>query len=328
MNINLTLIVQMVVFIALIWFTMKFVWPMIIGADGRALAQDRRRTCCRREGQADLHQADERAEAIMREARERAAQIVDQASRANEMVEEAKSTASRPKAPAAAGTAKEQIDLESRAAREGLRREVAQIAVRARRDSSARDRCAQTHARHASTSSRRRPRTLCMAEQDHHRPALRQSGVRVGPGGRRSAAAGRRGCALAATVVARSAGARAAQATRSVTAARICAQFVDGRHRRARSSGHGQNFLRMLARETPPAAICRRSPRCSTNSCAPRPRTTIDVDGDLGRADRRRADRGARAGAESASSSARCDMHYRHGRRTDRRRRDSRRRSR
>ena len=30
MNINLTLFVQMLVFIALIWFTMKFVWPMIL----------------------------------------------------------------------------------------------------------------------------------------------------------------------------------------------------------------------------------------------------------------------------------------------------------
>jgi len=30
-NINLTLVVQMLVFIVLIWFTMKFVWPMILG---------------------------------------------------------------------------------------------------------------------------------------------------------------------------------------------------------------------------------------------------------------------------------------------------------
>jgi hypothetical protein len=28
-NINLTLVVQMVIFVILIWFTMKFVWPMI-----------------------------------------------------------------------------------------------------------------------------------------------------------------------------------------------------------------------------------------------------------------------------------------------------------
>src|SRR3569833_3273705 len=30
-NINLTLVVQMIVFVVLIWFTMKVVWPMILG---------------------------------------------------------------------------------------------------------------------------------------------------------------------------------------------------------------------------------------------------------------------------------------------------------
>jgi hypothetical protein len=42
-NINLTLIVQMLVFIVLIWFTMKFVWPMILGPMESALRQDRGR---------------------------------------------------------------------------------------------------------------------------------------------------------------------------------------------------------------------------------------------------------------------------------------------
>ncbi len=32
MSINLTLIVQMLVFALLIWFTMTFVWPIILGA--------------------------------------------------------------------------------------------------------------------------------------------------------------------------------------------------------------------------------------------------------------------------------------------------------
>jgi F-type H+-transporting ATPase subunit b len=31
-NFNLTLIVQMLVFAALIWFVMKFVWPILLGA--------------------------------------------------------------------------------------------------------------------------------------------------------------------------------------------------------------------------------------------------------------------------------------------------------
>ena len=44
MNINLTLIVQMIVFIVLIWFTMKFVWPMILGPMGeRARKKSSRR---------------------------------------------------------------------------------------------------------------------------------------------------------------------------------------------------------------------------------------------------------------------------------------------
>ena len=71
------------------------------------------------------------AEAIMREARERAAQIVDQAQhRANDMVEEAKGTATAEGARLLA-SAKEQIGLEAAHAREALRRDVAQIAVSA-----------------------------------------------------------------------------------------------------------------------------------------------------------------------------------------------------
>ena len=32
MNINATLIVQMIVFITVVWFSMKFIWPMIMQA--------------------------------------------------------------------------------------------------------------------------------------------------------------------------------------------------------------------------------------------------------------------------------------------------------
>ena len=44
MNINLTLIVQMLVFIVLVWFTMTFVWPLILGMmeeRSRKIAQGR-----------------------------------------------------------------------------------------------------------------------------------------------------------------------------------------------------------------------------------------------------------------------------------------------
>src|ERR1700744_4107310 len=94
MNINLTLVVQMIVFIVLIWFTMKFVWPMILGP-----MEDRARKIATglaagEKGQQELAQARDKADAIVREAREKATQIVEQAQRqANDSIEQAKGAA-------------------------------------------------------------------------------------------------------------------------------------------------------------------------------------------------------------------------------------------
>jgi F-type H+-transporting ATPase subunit b len=129
MNINLTLIVQMVVFIVLIWFTMKFVWPMILGPMEERSKRIAQGLAAADKGEQALAHAREQAEIIVREARERAAQIIDQAQhRASELVEEAKGAATtdaqRIKAAAA-----EQVVLEVTRAREALRQEVGHIAV-------------------------------------------------------------------------------------------------------------------------------------------------------------------------------------------------------
>jgi F-type H+-transporting ATPase subunit b len=130
-NINLTLIVQTVMFIVLIWFTMKVVWPMILGPMDERSRKIAAGLAAAEKGKAELASANERAEAIMREARERAGQIIDQAQhRANDMVEEAKGTATTEGARLLAA-AQEQIDLAAAQARESLRRDVAQIAVSA-----------------------------------------------------------------------------------------------------------------------------------------------------------------------------------------------------
>jgi F-type H+-transporting ATPase subunit b len=129
--INLTLIVQMLVFVALIWFTMKFVWPMILGPmeeRSRKIAQG---LAAGQEGEKALAQAREKADAIIREARERATQIIDQAQhRANDLVEQAKGAATS-EGQRLVAAAQQQIQLETTHAREALRREVAQIAVQA-----------------------------------------------------------------------------------------------------------------------------------------------------------------------------------------------------
>jgi len=131
MSINLTLIVQMLVFIVLVWFTMKIVWPMILGP-----MQDREKKialglAAADKGEQSLVHAKEQADGIIREARERASQIIDQAQhRANEMIEEAKGIATTD-ANRIKAQAEEQVVLEASQARESLRREVGQIAVAA-----------------------------------------------------------------------------------------------------------------------------------------------------------------------------------------------------
>jgi F-type H+-transporting ATPase subunit b len=144
-NINLTLIVQTVMFIVLIWFTMRVVWPMILGPMEKRSQKIAAGLAAAEKGKEDLASANERAEVIMREARERAAQIVDQAQhRANDMVEEAKSAATAEGARLLAA-AQEQIDLAAAHARESLRRDVAQIAVSAAAKILEREIDARTH---------------------------------------------------------------------------------------------------------------------------------------------------------------------------------------
>jgi len=130
-NINLTLIVQMIVFILLIWFTMKFVWPMILGPMNEREQRIAHGLAAAEQGEQALAEARGKADAIVREARERANQIIDHAQhRANELVEQAKGTASSEGARLVAA-AQQQIELDTTRARESLRREVAGIAVAA-----------------------------------------------------------------------------------------------------------------------------------------------------------------------------------------------------
>lgn len=129
MNINLTLVVQMVVFALLIWFTMSFVWPIILGAMEERSRKIAAGLAAAEKGQQDFAQAHAKAEVAIREARERANEIVDQANRrANEMIEAAKAQAVK-EGERLLASARTQIDLATTKAREELRREVARLTV-------------------------------------------------------------------------------------------------------------------------------------------------------------------------------------------------------
>ena len=129
MNINLTLVIQMVVFALLIWFTMKVIWPPILGLMEERSKKIALGLAAAEKGQQDFAQANERAEAAIREARDRANEIIDHAQRrANELVEQAKTQAVL-EGDRLAAAARTQIELATSKAREELRREVGRLVV-------------------------------------------------------------------------------------------------------------------------------------------------------------------------------------------------------
>jgi len=130
-NINLTLIVQMIVFATLIYITMRWIWPPLLQMMDERQRKIAQGLAAAEEGEKQLAAARDKADTIVREARERANQIIDHAQhRANELVEEAKGTASNESARIVAA-AQQRIELDTTRARESLRREVAGIAVTA-----------------------------------------------------------------------------------------------------------------------------------------------------------------------------------------------------
>jgi F-type H+-transporting ATPase subunit b len=128
-NINLTLIVQMLVFATLVFAVMKWVWPVILGAMDERERKIAQGLAAAEKGEEALVEARGKADEIVREARERANQIIDHAQhRANDLVEHAKGAANTEGARLIAA-AQQQIELDTTHARESLRREVAGIAV-------------------------------------------------------------------------------------------------------------------------------------------------------------------------------------------------------
>lgn len=130
MSITGTLIVQMIVFAILVWFTMKFVWPPIaVALDERAKKIAEGLSAADR-AKADLADAHKRVEQQLAAARDDAAKRLADAERlAQSMVEEAKGRASEEGAKIVAA-AKAEAQQESVKAREALRDEVAALAVK------------------------------------------------------------------------------------------------------------------------------------------------------------------------------------------------------
>lgn len=130
MNLNATLLAQIVVFAILWWFTMKFVWPPITKAlddrarkvaDGLAAAD---------KAKLELAGANKRVEEQLAQSRNETAKLLSDAEkRAQAIVDEAKRRAEEEGAKIVAA-AKAEADQQAIQAREALRDQVAVLAVK------------------------------------------------------------------------------------------------------------------------------------------------------------------------------------------------------
>lgn len=129
MDINLTLIVQMLVFAAFVLFTMKLVWPPLSKAleerqdkiaDGLSAAE---------RGRKELELAQHRVKDELKQAKAQSADIIDKANkRATQIIEEAKDAA-RKESQIQAKIAQEQIMQQANHAKETLRKQIAALAI-------------------------------------------------------------------------------------------------------------------------------------------------------------------------------------------------------
>ncbi len=130
MSITGTLIVQMIVFAILVWFTMKFVCPPITAALDERAKKIADGLSAADKAKADLAVANKRVEEQLSAARDDAAKRLADAERlAQSMVEEAKGRASEEAAKIIAA-AKAEAEQEIVKAREALRDQVAVLAVK------------------------------------------------------------------------------------------------------------------------------------------------------------------------------------------------------
>ena len=129
MNINATLFVQIAVFLALWWFTAKYVWPPIVKAlderskkiaDGLAAAD---------KAKSELAAAEKRVEAEIKQARASAAEVrASGEKQAAHLVEEARAEAARI-VTEARKAAEGEAALAAQRAKDQLREQVALLAV-------------------------------------------------------------------------------------------------------------------------------------------------------------------------------------------------------
>jgi len=129
MNFNATLIMQMIVFLTLVAFTMKFIWPPLTAAIEERRKKIADGLAASDEADKALEKAQQEASTIINDARSQATDIREQAEkRASQILEDAKTEAVAER-ERQVNAAEAEINLSANQARETLRGKVAGLVV-------------------------------------------------------------------------------------------------------------------------------------------------------------------------------------------------------
>ena len=129
MNINATLILQSIAMMIFVWFCMKFIWPPLLKAMDERRARIAEGLAASDKAEKELAKAEAQVEAEIREARDKAGEIVDQANqRHSQILDQAKEDAVSER-QRQVSAAESDIAQAANQAREELRASVASLAV-------------------------------------------------------------------------------------------------------------------------------------------------------------------------------------------------------
>jgi len=131
MNINATLIVEMITFLLFVWFVMAVIWPPMIRALEKRRTQIAEGLASADQGRQALEIAQKEGETLVAEARAKAAAILRQAEERAQAVIDSAVTEGKTQAQQIVAQAHQELDIQLKAARRELYDEIAGLALKA-----------------------------------------------------------------------------------------------------------------------------------------------------------------------------------------------------
>ena len=129
MNMNLTLLGQMISFGVFVWFCVKYVWPPIIKALEERESRIADGLAAGERGKHDLELAEKRATDLLREGKGKAQELIVQAQKRHDEIVEAAKLVARDEADRIKQSANAEIEQNRNRARDELRGQVGRLAL-------------------------------------------------------------------------------------------------------------------------------------------------------------------------------------------------------